>query len=154
MAYTHADGRIIQKARGRFRALAATAVMAGDLVYMAGSTGVLLATNVTTGGAFTKDAWAVACENIASGSEGWCALAVEIKDPDTISTTGGAVTIGAIATTADIMSPLYLSATAGEATSTAPTASSSVIKQYVGYILSVDRIILAPTNFLTVAASA
>ncbi len=143
MAYTHADGKIIHATSKRFRCLAASAIIAGELVYMAGSTGILPATQTTTASALTTQATAVACEDIALGATGWCALSVEIKDPDTIGA-GGAVTQGSLATTADIMASLYLHSTAGEATSSAPTASTTVIKQYVGYVLSIDRAILHP----------
>jgi len=148
MAYTHADGRIIFAVTQKFQAKAGSAVKAGDLVgnsYAALSAGVVPATQVTTATiAITQAAWAVALEDIAAAAWGWCALAVEIKDPDTISTSGGTVTKGSLALTADIMAKLYLG-TGGEATSTAPTASSGTVKQYVGYVLNDDRILLAPT---------
>jgi len=143
MAYTHADGRIIHAASRRFRVLSSVAVKAGDLVYMAGSTGLALATQTTAASALTTAADFVACEDIAAAGTGWCALAVELKAPDTIGA-GGAVTAGTLATTADIGAPLYLAASAGCATSTAPSAASAVIKQYVGYVLSTDRVILSP----------
>ena len=47
MAYTHADGRAITMRMGEFQALASVAIKSGDLVYMAGSTGVALATQTT-----------------------------------------------------------------------------------------------------------
>ena len=142
MAYTHADGRIIHATSKRFRVLAKVAVKAGDLVYMADSTGIALATKTTAATALTTAANFVACENIAIAGTGWCALSVELKARDTIAT-GGVVTAGTLCTTADIGAALYCG-TSGEATSTAPTAGSVVIKQYVGYILSTDRVILAP----------
>ena len=142
--YTHADGRIILHSWGRFRALAVSAVKAGDLLYQKASSGVELATHTTTASALTTAAQCVACEDIAAGGTGWVALAVEIKDPATISATDGSVTQGSLSTAGDEGEPLYLSGTAGQATGTAPTASGTVIKQSVGFITAVDRALLRP----------
>ena len=147
MAYTHADGRIIHEITGKMLMLASEAIKAGDLVAqsLTSGAGITLAiagpTTATT--LITTAATHVAMEDIASGSFGWCALAVEIQDPPTVS--GATWTKGSlIAATTEIGEPLYLSPTAGEATSVAQVASSALIKQFVGYVLDTDRIILAP----------
>ena len=141
--YTHADGRIIVEAWGKFTALAVAAVKAGDLLYQAASTGVNLATHTTTASALTTQARCVAVEDIAAGARGLCALGILIKDPPTIAT-GGVVTQGSLAAAGDEGEPLYLSGTAGEATGTAPTRGGTIIKQVVGYITAVDEAILCP----------
>ena len=148
MAYTHADGRIVKEITGKMLMLASEAVKAGDLVAqsLTSGAGVTLAiagpTTATT--LITTAATHVACEDIALGAQGWCALAVEIQDPPTVAA-GGVWTKGSlVAASTEIGEPLYLSPTAGEATSVAQVASSALIKQFVGYVLDTDRIILAP----------
>jgi len=142
-SYTHADGRIILHSWGRFRALAVSAIKAGDLLYQKASEGVELATHTTTASALTTVAQCVACEDIKAAATGWVALAVEIKDPPTIAT-GGVVSQGSLCTAGDEGEPLWLSGTAGQATITAPTAGQTVIKQRVGYITAIDRVLLRP----------
>lgn len=148
MAYTHADGRIITVITGKFKMLASEAINAGDLVAqsLTSGAGVALAsagpTTATT--LITTAATHVACEKMALGAWGDCALAVEIQDPPTVAA-GGVWTKGSlVAGTTEIGEPLYLSPTAGEATSVAQIASSALIKQFVGYVLDTDRIILSP----------
>jgi len=146
MAYTHAAGRIILHSWGRFRARAATTIAAGEMGYFASSAGILQATQTTTASAITSAADCVACEKIESGATGWFALAVEMKDPATIAA-GGVVTQGSVvADTSEICEALYLAATAGQAVSGATTASSLLIKQYVGFVTAIDRYILGPGN--------
>lgn len=147
MAYTHADGRIINVVTGPMRMLVSEAVKAGDLIAQSLTSGagatLAIAGPTTATTLITTAATHVACEDIAAGSQGQCALAVEIIDPPTVS--GSTWSKGSlVAATTEIGEPLYLSPTAGEATSVAQVASSALIKQFVGYVLDSDRIILAP----------
>ncbi len=146
MAYTHADGRQIVALSTPFLVKAGVAVEAGDLVYMASSAGVGLALHTTTATLLTTvAAWAVAIERIAAAATGWCALSVEITDPPTIGSEGAVTQGSVVADTSEIGEALYLSGTAGQATSTAPTAAAtSLVKQYVGYVTAIDKVILAP----------
>ncbi len=158
MAYTHADGRIITALSTPFRVKCVAASEAGDLVGCptAATGGVTLSYHTTTATLLsTRAAWAVMLEKTAAAAWGWCALAVEITDPCTIAAEGVVTRGSLVADTSEIMEPLYLSGTAGQAESTAPTASATaLVKQYVGYVVDIDRVILAPTMQILAAALA
>jgi hypothetical protein len=80
----------------------------------------------------------IACEDIASATEGWFCTKARIKKPSTVGT-GGAVTRGDTGgTTGDI---LFLSTTQGKAVE---VPDGDGILQVVGQVLSQDEVILEP----------
>jgi len=136
---------------------AAVAVKAGDLLAKgaaASTAGVILALHTTTATLLTNvAAFAVAIEDIAAAAYGWCALAVEITDPPTIGDEGIPSQGSLVAATDEILENLYLSGTGGQATSTAPSAAATaLVKQYVGWVTAIDKIVLAPNMQIIPAA--
>lgn len=134
MAYTDFEAKIILHSWGRTRMTVAEAVSAGDLLTYDG---------YLADAEDSKPAMFVACEDIASGAEGWVAMAAEIKKPPTIGA-GGAVTQGDHSGTAGTVLYLDGSADQGEACESAGT-----IAQVVGWVMSQDRAVLCPMNYLT-----
>lgn len=134
MAYADFSGKIILHSWGRFRVTAAEAIVAGDLITKGG---------YIADAEDSKPADAIACEDIASGSVGWAALAVEIKKPPTIAT-GGGVTAGTHGGTAGTVLYLDGSADQGQAIEDVGT-----ISQEVGWVLSTDRVLLIAMHVLS-----
>lgn len=146
LAFTDRNEKIVLHSWGRFRARVLAAVVTGDLLglYGTGDDVMQLANEAAT----AVGAIAVACQNIAAGETGWCAMAAELKAPTTIGA-GGAVTQTYFddASDTDIGQPLYLN-DAGKVDETAGTTTA----QAVGYNIARDRIILVPGGNITGAA--
>ena len=141
MPYSDWDGKIILHSWGRFRIELAEACQAGDLLTMNGE--------LADGD--NKIAHFVACEKGASGDTIWAALAVEVKKPATIGS-GGAVTQGNHGGEAEDI--LYLGGTAGGNVGKLSTATTAVVKQACGLVLSQDRVMIWPGRPAFVAAAA
>ena len=145
MSYTFADqdGKVILHSWGRFRATVLAAVVVGDLLgrKSATTTSMQLANEAST----SVVAEAIACQNIAAGETGWCALAVEVKAPVSIGT-GGVVTRTYFdnGTNKDIGQSIYLS-DAGKISS----SPGGTTVQVVGFNPSRDRLVIVPGGLLT-----
>jgi len=85
----------------------------------------------------------VACEAGAAAAEIWAALAAEIKKPPSVGD-GGAVTRGDHSGTAGTVLYLDGSTDEGEACESAGT-----VAQVVGWVMSQDRVVFCPMNWLT-----
>lgn len=141
MAYTDRNKKTILHSWGRFRGILYAAAAVGDLLACDTSNdGFKLAT--TTGPA---TAVAVACEDGAAGETIDMCLAAEVEAPYYLSS--GVWTAYTLAASGDETSPLYLSSTAGKASSTSGTTV-----QQVGYMLSTTKAILCPNTYLTATA--
>lgn len=146
LAFTDRDGKTVLHSWGRFRATAFEAVVVGDLLALKSATGTSVQFADDASG---QAAMAVACQNIAAGATGWCALAVELKAPTTIATGGVATqTYFDDGTSVDIGQPLYLD-DEGKCDETI----GSTTKQLVGYQIARDRILLAPGGMVTGAGA-
>jgi len=140
MPYSDWDGKVILHSWGRFRIDLAAACQAGDLLAMDGA----------LADADSIAAHCVACEDGASGDTIWAALAVEVRKPPTIGS-GGTVTQGNHGGAADDV--LYLGGTAGETVGKLSTATTAVVKQACGLVLSQDRVMICPGRPAFVAAA-
>lgn len=148
MAYTFTDrdGKTILHSWGRFRATVLADVVVGDLLGLY-ATGATLSVQLANEAATAVAAGAVACQDIAAGKTGWCALAAELKAPTTIATGGVATqTYFDDGTSMDIGQPLYLS-DAGKMSSTVGGTTA----QQVGFSVARDRIVIVPGTLLTAA---
>lgn len=130
MAFADFGGKTILHSWGRFKITLGAAAVVGDLL---ARDGALADANAN------KPAFAVACQDGASGDSVWAAKKVEVMKKSTVGA-GGAVTRGDHSGSADDV--LWLSATAGKASAT-PVAN---IGQMVGLVLTQDTLVLEPSE--------
>jgi len=133
MAYADFSGKIMQHTWGRFRATSGEAVYVGDLIDK--DFKVADATNSAN-----QPAKYIACETLATSTEGWFCTKAEVKKPPTIAT-GGGVTRGDHGGTAG--DTLFLSTTEGDAVE---VPAGDGIGQVVGQVLSQDTVLYDPSN--------
>jgi hypothetical protein len=149
MAFTYTDRnkKVVLHSWGRHRAKVMEAVVVGDLVarYNSDAVSAYEFADQSDGQAAT----AVALEDIAAAGEGWFALAVELKAPVSIAT-GGAVTQSYFAGSTDYPgAALYL----GEDGKPSSSAGGTT-PQYVGCLLTREKILLTPGGGLLAGAGA
>jgi len=144
MTFTYADRnpKTILHSWGRFKARIYEAVVVGDLLALRGDEADDALQLACAGDPYY--AMAIACQKGDADATITCALAAELKAPVSIAT-GGIATQAYFGDDTDYVgSAIYLSDTAGEVASSAP---SNV--QQVGYYIARDRIVVVPGHMLT-----
>jgi len=146
LTFTDRNEKVVLHSWGRFRATLYVAVVTGDVLGLYSSTTSSLTLADDSSG---PAAIAVACENIAAGGTGWCALAGEFKAPVSVGSRGAVTrTYFDDGSDKDIGQPLYL-----DEDGKVEDDIGSTTKQLCGYQIARDRILLCPGGMVTGAGA-